>query len=267
MSTRVELVVIDPQESFCNPDGELFVKGADADIVRISTMVDRLGSKLDDIHVTLDSHHLFDIAHPIFWKDSSGNHPNPFTIITVDDVVNGVWTTTIPSMLKRATDYVKALTTNNRYPLCVWPPHCLISSFGHCLVPSLMDALLRWEEQNIAMVDYVTKGSNIYTEHYSAIKADVTDPEDPTTQINTKLIQTLMESDLIVIAGEAGSHCLNFTVRDIAEAFGDNSYISKMVLLTDATSPVTGFESHQENFIKDMTAKGMRLSTTTEFLA
>jgi nicotinamidase-related amidase len=264
---RVELLVIDPQIDFCDPHkGALYVGGAEKDIERLARMVRRIAPKLSDIHVTLDSHHYVDIAHPIFWIDSKGGHPNPFTIITAADVENGRWTTTQPGMYRRALEYVKSLETGGRYALCIWPYHCLIGSAGHAVMPELFAALQEWE-QRFAVVDYVTKGSNIYTEHYSAIQAEVPDPTDPSTQINTALIQTLMQADLIAIAGEAGSHCLANTVRDLANNFGGPAEIKKLVLLTDATSPVTGFEPYQTDFVRDMTVRGMQLSTTTEFLA
>ena len=264
---RVELLIIDPQIDFCDPNkGALYVGGAEHDIERLARMVRRVAPKLSDIHVTLDSHHTVDIAHPIFWSDGTGAHPNPFTIITAADVENGRWTTTQPGMYRRALDYVKALEAGGRYALCIWPYHCLIGSPGHAVMPDLFEALQEWERR-FAVVDYVTKGSNIYTEHYSAIQAEVPDPADPSTQINTALIQTLMQADIIAIAGEAGSHCLANTVRDLANNFGGPAEIKKLVLLTDATSPVTGFEPYQADFMRDMTARGMQLSTTTEFLA
>jgi len=169
-------------------------------------------------------------------------------------------------MYRRALAYVQALAKHGRYPLCIWPPHCLIGSAGHAVMPDLFAALAEWE-QRFAVVDYVTKGSNIWTEHYSAIQADVPDPADPSTQINTALIQTLMKADIVVVAGEAGSHCLANTVRDLANNFGDDSLVSKITLLTDATSPVPGFESFQDDFLREMTGRGMKLSTTTDFLA
>ena len=92
MAKSVHLVVIDPQVDFCDPRGALYVKGAENDMTRLARMVGRLSSKLDDIHVTLDSHRLIDVAHPIFWKDSTGRSPAPFTIITAKDVENGRWT-------------------------------------------------------------------------------------------------------------------------------------------------------------------------------
>jgi nicotinamidase/pyrazinamidase len=263
---QVELLIIDPQVDFCDPHGALSVPGADADITRLARMVRRLSPKLDDIHVTLDSHHFVDIAHPIFWKDSAGNHPEPFTILSAPDVEVGRWTTTQPSMYRRALTYVQTLAKNGRYPLCIWPPHCLIGSPGHAVMPDLFAALLEWE-QRFAVVDYVTKGSNIWTEHYSAVQADVPDPSDPSTQINTGLIQTLLKADLIAVAGEASSHCVYNTVRDIADNFGDDRFVSKIVLLTDATSPVPGFEAFQDDFRREMTGRGMKLSTTTDFLA
>jgi nicotinamidase/pyrazinamidase len=263
---KVHGLIIDPQEDFCNPDtGALYVPGAGADMERLATMLRRVAPKLDDIHVTLDSHHFVDIAHPIWWKDSSGNHPDPFTIVTLSDLDAGRWTTTQPGMYRRSREYVATLEKNGRYPLCIWPYHCLIGSTGHAVVPELFKALQGWEK-DFACVDYVTKGSNMWTEHYSAVKADVPDAADPSTQINTALIQTLMDADLIFVAGEAGSHCLANTVRDIAESFGDDRYVQKLVLLTDATSPVPGFEKFQDEFVRDMTARGMRLSNTVDFL-
>jgi nicotinamidase-related amidase len=122
-------------------------------------------------------------------------------------------------------------------------------------------ALAQWTDQ-FAVVDYVTKGSNILTEHYSAIVADVPDPSDPTTQMNVSFLNTLNEADIILLAGEAGSHCLANTGRDAINYFTDDSFVKKLVLLEDATSPVPGFEGLQEQFIKDMTARGMSLATT-----
>jgi len=105
------------------------------------------------------------------------------------------------------------------------------------------------------------------TEHYSAVQADVPDPSDASTQINTRLVQTLEQADLIAIAGESRTHCLANTVRDIAAAFGDDSLVSKLVLLTDASSDIPGFEAHAQSFMTEMAGRGMQLSTTTEFLA
>jgi nicotinamidase/pyrazinamidase len=264
---RVELIIIDPQVDFCSPtSGKLYVQGAENDISRIAAMIKRIGAKLDDIHVTIDSHHLIDIAHPIFWKDAQGNHPNPFTIISAADVDSGVWTTTIPGMYRRGLDYVKALDSAKRYPLCIWPPHCLIGTEGQTIMPELSDALLEWEAKELGLVDYVTKGSNIYSEHYSAVQAEVPDPTDPSTQINKPLIQTLENADLVLWAGEAGSHCLANTFRDTVNNFANPDYIKRQVLLTDATCPVTGFESLQSDFITEMTAKGMQVSTTVDIL-
>jgi nicotinamidase/pyrazinamidase len=267
MARNVHLVIIDPQVDFCDPAGALYVKGAEADVERLARMVRRLAPKLSDIHVTLDSHRLIDVAHPIFWKSSDGQNPDPFTILTAADVESGRWIPALPGLTRRMLEYVRTLEANGRYPLCIWPPHCLIGSPGHCVMPELREALLEWERQRFAMVDFVTKGSNPWTEHYSAVQADVPDPADPGTQLNARFIQTLMDADLIAIAGEAGSHCLANTVRDIAASFGDDSAIRRLVLLADANSPVPGFEGLQADFITEMRDRGMQVGTTTDFLA
>ena len=262
---KVDLLVIDPQNDFCDPSGSLFVSGADKDMDRLAVMIDKTADILDDIHITLDSHNPFDIAHPTFWKNSKGQHPTPFTIISVDDVKNGVWMTTLPSLQKRAQEYVTKLASNNRYPLCIWTEHCLIGSWGHNVYPSVFKALKKWEAQP-QIVDYVTKGSNYMTEHYSAIKADVPDPSDPSTGINMGLVNILDKVDFLLVAGEASSHCLASTLKDLVEAFGKDDYVKKIILLEDATSPVGGFEHLRDAFMTEMIAKGMQVSNTIDIL-
>lgn len=263
---KIHLVVIDPQKDFCDPNGSLFVPGADEDMKRLAGLVTRLKDKLYDIHVTLDSHRKVDISHPMWWKDSSGNHPAPFSIVTVADVEAGKWTTTQPGMYKRSLAYLRSLEAGGRYPHCIWPYHCLIGDEGHTVVPELSGAIHDWEDR-FATADFITKGSNIWTEHFSAVQAEVPDPEDPSTQVNTRLIQTLEDADIILLAGEALSHCVANTVRDIASNFSDPKYVEKIHLLRDATGNVGTFEKFGDDFLAEMQPKGMKITTTEEFLS
>jgi nicotinamidase/pyrazinamidase len=215
----------------------------------------------------MDSHHTLDVAHPIFTMDSSGNHPAPFTIIGANDVKKGNFRATNPGWQAKFEAYVNALDANGRYPLCVWPPHCLIGSFGYGIYPPLFNAMVAWEEERFAVADKVTKGSNFFTEHYSAVQADVPDDADPDTQLNQELIDTLERADMILLAGEARSHCLANTVIDIADNFKSEEVIKKMWLLEDATSDVPGFEQMGEDFIKTMKERGMNITNTVDCLA
>jgi len=286
---KIDLVIIDPQNSFCYPGlkdvsdethdylidngmeyllepGELFVPGADKDMERLAAMINRIGNKINQIHITMDSHHLVDIAHPIFLINSTGEHPSPFTIITEKDVKDGVWRTTYPGFQKRLVEYVEKLSSNGRYPLCVWPPHCIIGTFGHNIYGPVQKTILNWE-RNFKIANCITKGSNIFTEHYSALQADVPDPADLTTSLNTRFIELMENVDIILIAGEARSHCLANTAKDLIDNFGDGSNIEKIHLLEDATSDVPGFESLGEDFIKYATEKGMKITNTVDFLS
>ena len=69
--------------------------------------------------------------------------------------------------------------------------------------------------------------------------------------------------DRILIAGEAGSHCVRATVEHLA-AHLPSGQLSKLVLLTDCISPVGGFEAQQAEFLAAMQAKGVRLAVSTE---
>ena len=266
---NVQMLIIDPQNDFCTPSGSLFVQGADKDSIRLASFIKAILPNLDDIHVTLDTHHTVSIFHSIFWVDSKGKHPLPFTMITHDDVVNGKWKTTNPAMHKWGLYYTEELQKHNRYALIIWPYHCLIGTPGHNVVTPIAEVLKQWEEE-FAMVDYVTKGTNYKVEHYSAVQADVVIPTDPTTQLNTGLIQTLQDADILFLSGQALSHCVAYTVKDIADNFGDEN-IKKMVLIEDTTSPVqpdppgtTLFSDSASQFIIDMKARGMQTCRSTD---
>lgn len=264
----VRVVVIDNQNDFCDPKGALYVPGADKDAERCAAMIRRLGKKIDGIHATLDSHSLIHIPHPIWWMDSNGNHPQPFTIITVEDVEDGRWMTYKSFLKKRSLDYLKALRDGGKYPHCIWPPHCLIGSWGHNIYPPLFDALLEWEGY-FKKVDYRVKGSNPFTEHFSALEAEVPDPSDPTTMLDTKpgsLIDLLANSNIVALTGQALSHCLANTVRSIVNNFGEEN-IKKLYLIEDCTSSVPGFEHLGDDFVNEMVSRGMNVTTSTEFLS
>lgn len=263
---KTHLLVIDPQRDFTSPTGSLFVTGADQDMNRLAKMISRLERKIDDIHITLDSHQEVHIAHPCFWVNSAGNNPSPFTLITEKDVVDGVWMPKNPHLRGRALNYVKTLSANSRYILNIWPQHCIIGSTGAAIDDKVFASLSSWAKNSFKRVDFVPKGSNCLTEHYSAVQADVIDSSDPTTMLNTNLIQMLSNADVILIAGEALSHCVANTITDIANSFGEEN-IKKFVLLEDCCSNVGGFEKLGADFVSNMTKRGMKVAKSTEYLA
>jgi nicotinamidase-related amidase len=279
---KIHLLLIDPQNDFCDIPAEahpanpmvlgeriapaLPVPGAHEDMLRVAALINRIGNKLHDVHVTLDSHNPLDIAHPSWWRNEKGDFPAPFTLISVDDVRNGVWRARNPLAQAHSLKYVETLAANARYLLIIWPEHCLIGSWGHNVHAAVASSLNDWARRRMEVVDYVTKGSNALTEHYSAVQAEVPDSSDPSTMLNSRLIKTLADADIILIAGEALSHCVASTVRDIADNFGEEN-IKKMVLLTDCASSVAGFEHLGDQFVEDMKLRGMQVSTSTEFLA
>ena len=261
---KTALLIIDPQNDFCDPaSGTLYVPGAEGDMFRLANLLNRRGAVFDEIYVTLDSHHLRDIAHPLFWENEQGAHPAPFTQIRAPEVEGGLWRASISEHRTRATSYVHALERGGMHLLTIWPPHCLIGSVGQAIYPPLCEALLSWERK-FGTVNFIAKGENPFTEHYSAIRAEVPDPADPSTQTNTKLVAALKLADRIVVAGEAGSHCVANTLYDLAEELAPPE-VAKITLLTDAISPVPGFEALQATMIEKLTLRGMKTGTVSEF--
>ena len=267
MALNVHMIFIDDQIDFTDPNGSLYVKGGDENVKRIARMVERLSPKINDIHMTMDSHHKVDISHPMWWVDANGRHPSPFTLIAPGDVESGKWRPYVVSHRERSLKYLKALEATHRYPHVIWPEHCLIGDPGHNIHPVLAAAVHGWEEKRFALSDVVTKGSNPWTEHFSAVQAEVPDPEDPSTQVNRGLIESLEKADMVIWAGEALSHCLANTFRDVVANFSDPNFVKKMVLCKDGSSSVPSFEKLGDDFVAEMVAKGMRVSTTTDVLA
>lgn len=267
---NVHLLVIDPQNDFME-GGALAVAGANDDMKRLATMVDRVGMKLQKVHVTLDSHQLFDIAHPAFWRDADGNSPDPMTMIPAASIEDGTWTTRRPELRDYAIGYAKQLEADGKYSIMVWPPHCLIGSWGHNVQTDLNDALNRWAAARSRNIDFVTKGTNVLTEHYGALMAEVPVAKDPSTQLNSRFLTMLQEADVIVVAGEASSHCVKATIEQVADNIGEE-HIKKFKLLTDCMSPVYApdfgidFTPEADAFLKDMSARGMELTTSVDFL-
>ncbi len=291
MSRKVQLILIDPQNSFCRPvdpprqqqlhDGELCIPGGWEDMQRVAGLIRRLGGLIETIDVTMDSHQLLHVAHPVWFRGSQRRHPEPFTIMRAEDGVIlgsrsgpegraeelGEFTATRREFQRRTVGYLEQLAVAGRYPHCIWPPHCLVGTSGHNVVAPLMEALLAWCVERLGRINWVIKGSNIFVEHFSAVRAEVPDPDDPQTELNRPLIDRWMEADEILVAGEAGSHCLANTVCDVADEVPDDAFLKKCVLLLDGTSPVPGFEDYQQQFIGRMTARGMRTSTCADYLA
>lgn len=266
------LLVIDPQNDFCDlppapgATPSLPVAGADADLQRLAAFVRRHQGRLDQIVVTLDSHQRIDIAHPGFWQRGPGGKDGgqvlPFTPILAAQVRAGEFLPRDPAALPRTLAYLDALEAAGRYTLMVWPVHCQIGSWGHGIHAGLREALNDWEETRVRALRHVFKGMNPWTEHYSALLAEVPDPADPLTQLNTQLLGWLDEADRIVVAGEASSHCVKSTVEHLVQHLPRPQ---RLTLLTDCMSPVHGFQPQQDAFFAAMRAAGVTLATSAEW--
>ena len=263
---KIHLVVIDPQNDFCSPKGSLFVNGADEDMKRLAAFIRSRREHLSDISVTLDSHQYFDIGHPVFWVNPAGEHPNPHPPMPILEaqVDEGEWRAAAPNFQKWAEYNVHALATHNRYPLMIWPPHCLIGTWGHLPVEEVRDALSLFERRP-AKIQWVTKGTSSLTEHYSAVQADVPDPADPDTLPNAEWIARLEAADEVLVCGEAEDFCIANTVSDAAALARAPDFARKMVLLTDCTSPVFADRSLADPFLSKMKALGMRTVTSVDY--
>lgn len=270
---KVDLLVIDPNKDFLDITGSaLPVTGANKDMDRVASLIKRVGRRLNDIRVTLDSHRTIDVGHSPYWVDRDGNHPAPFTLIPGADIEAGILVPCNPAWLQDQIDSAKRREAAGKKTNMVWPTHCLIGSVGWTVHDNLFDALKEWESREIADVDYVTKGSYPHREHYGALMAEDPDPREPDTALNTSFLAKVQAADIVGITGEALSHCVMETINQIAQNIGQE-HIKKFHILTDCSSPVAkvgngpDFPALAASWLKDMEKLGMTLTTSKEFLA
>ncbi|GMF15084.1 unnamed protein product [Phytophthora fragariaefolia] len=242
------ILVIDQQVSF-HPGGSLAIGSADEDAARIAAFISNHTSELSQVILTMDSHQRYHIAHGIFWENDAGESPDPFTTIYSHNITDGVWKPRDASLNDYVLAYTQSLEASGKFSLTIWPEHCLIGSPGHNIVPDVLASALEWTKVSLKPIQYVMKGSNPFTEHYSALRAEYELAYDPSTRLNTALIKSLQRAGKLVIVGEALSHCVNFTVRDLVDSWPVER-LSDLIILTDCSSPVAGFEAEAESSLR-----------------
>ncbi len=258
-TTRICLLLIDVQNTFCIPGFELFVggksgSGAVDDNRRLCEFIYRNLGIITTIIPTLDTHTATQIFHPIFWVNDADEHPTPAaTSITPKDIEQGIWKVnpTVAHSItngdyellkKHAAHYVKKLTQDGKYPLTVWPYHSMLGGIGHALVSSVEEAIFFHCIARQSQTQFEIKGENPLTENYSILRPEVLEDfeQHPLGQKNTRLIKQLLEFDAVIIGGQAKSHCVAWTIDDLLTEIKlvDANLAKKVYLLEDCTSPV-----------------------------
>ena len=87
---------------------------------------------------------------------------------------------------------------------------------------------------------FETKGTNPLSESYSALQEEVVTTWDggrlPGLESHYALLARLIESEAVLIAGLASSHCVRETVSDLIRT--DPALAPKLFILEDCTAPV-----------------------------
>jgi len=254
---RVCLLAVDVQNTFCIPDYELFVagrsgSGAVDDNRRLCEFIYRNLGTITKVFPSLDTHHAMQIFHAIWLVDGQGEHPSPYTLISADDVAAGRWRVN-PAVAgalgieldyaeRQLSHYTRRLAAGGKYDLTIWPYHALLGGIGHALVAAIEEAIFFHGVARLSSPAFQVKGENRLTEHYSMLGPEVT--EGPDGELlegkNRALIERLLEFDVVIVAGQAKSHCLAWTIDDLLED-GDvqeHRLAERTYLLEDCTSPV-----------------------------
>lgn len=255
---RICLMAVDVQNTFCVPGFELFVAGrsghaAVEDNIRLCEFIYRNLGTITQTVSTMDTHTAMQIFHPVFWINDAGEHPAPYTQISVDDVAGGRWKVN-PAVASVVADsdparlqaygryYVGRLSQSGKYRLTVWPYHAMLGGIGYALVSAVEEALFFHTLARHAQTGFESKGGLPLTEHYSVLRPEVLEGPDgtPIARKNAGFVQKLLDFDMVIIAGQAKSHCVAWTIEDLLTEIltTDPELARKVYLLEDCTSPV-----------------------------
>jgi len=254
---KISLLLVDIQNTFCIPDFELFVAGTSGtgavdDNRRLSDFIYRNLNVITGICPTMDTHQAIQIFHSLFLVNEKGEHPAPFTLITAEDIEAGIWrfNSELSSSLrideaygqKFLRFYTRQLKEGGKYDLTIWPYHAMLGGIGHALVSAVEEAIFFHSIARLSQPDFQVKGDNPLTENYSVLRPEVL--EGPTgeeiAKKNLGFIRELLNFDAVIIAGQAKSHCMAWTINDLLNEIlvSDRKLAEKVYLLEDCTSPV-----------------------------
>jgi nicotinamidase-related amidase len=281
-SLRVCLVAVDLQNTFCIPGYELYVRGAEHDNQRLCEFLYRNLGTITAIIPTLDTHRAMQIFHPAWLVDDEGRHPKPYTLVTTEDVESGRWRINPPAVestgieadyaQRQLLDYTRKLAEGGKYDLTIWPYHAMLGGIGHALVSAIEEAIFFHTIARYSQPAFQVKGDNPLTEHYSVLGPEITQGPGGETIAgkNDLLIQQLSLYDLIIVGGQAKSHCVAWTIADLLEGDDERerALAPRTYLLEDCTSPVVvpgmDYTAEADAAFERFAAAGMHVVRSTE---
>ena len=142
-----------------------------------------------------------------------------------------------------AQHYAQTLTDNGKYQLEIWPYHGMLGGrVSHALVPVIEEAAFFHNIVQAPRQSLKLRGGNPLTENYSMLQPEVLTRHDgkPIAQKNAQLFNHLVSYDMVIVAGQAKSHCLAWTMENMRTEIlaKDPSLAKKIYIMGDCTSPV-----------------------------
>ncbi len=267
---RTKFLIIDPQNDFCDIEGAaLPVAGADQDLRRLARFIASHNDCIGGITVTLDSHASVAVERTTFWLTREGKPVDPFTFITAEDVSAGEYQPRDASLTDQVVGMLRQLAAAGKGGMVVWPVHCVTGTWGHNIHSELAKSLAGWEMTHQRAVAKVLKGEYPLTEHFGVFEADAPVASVPGTQFNHALASSLAsDADLIVIAGQASSHCVAASYDQFIRFLAQSpTRAPSVVLLKDCMSPVPGFEQLANELFERARAAGTQVLSVDELSA
>ena len=175
---------------------------------------------------SIDTHHAMQIFHAICLVNDRGEHPAPFTLVSAEDVEAGRGGSTRrsprpglePAYAQRHLLHYTRATGRGRQ---VRADHLALPLDARQHRPRprarVEEAIFFHGIARPSQPDFQVKGDNPLTEHYSMLGPEVIEGPDGErlATATTRWSRNSSTFDVVVVAGQAKSHCVAWTIDDL----------------------------------------------------
>lgn len=230
---KYALLLVDCQNDFVDPLGEIFIKGSDQLVIRLAKWLEYYSNNIMTVYCTADSHSTKHISFYNYWcKGPNGTvTPQPGNLISLSDVNNGVISTSNPKNLNWAKEYLSKIVGQS---MTLWPTHCINGSWGSSLPKYLTDVFIK-KNMDFRLI---RKGEYAESEMYGAF--DLMYPvllpglDVPESK---SILRNIVKYDKIIVGGVGVDMTISNSLETMIK-YHQKDIKNKLILLKDGLMPI-----------------------------
>jgi len=229
----VGVLIIDAQNDFCENRGQtgsLYIKGSTEDMQRGAQFIKTNKDLIKKIYASFDVHSRMQIFHQAWWiETATGENPEPYTLITLKDIDNGVFIANIEQDWSR--EYVRLLEEQGEFMHLIWPYHCIQGTWGSLMHTSVAKAIEDWQVNygSAITLETLNKGWAPGYEYFGIFKPQFNLKETLTLGLTRSLLRSLTNTTCFMFR-RAESHCVGLSIKQLLDEANKSLSVASSLL-------------------------------------